>query len=131
MSDFKIKVKGVVKNGDHYLLVKKWYDDNISQPFQWEFVDALLKHGDSPEQTVKNAIEHMTGLHTEIQKILYTWSYMIGETQYIGITYLCEADNDLVFLSEDLIESVWISKWDFGKYIDNKSILEDIEKALK
>lgn len=39
MNKYRILVKGIVQKGNRYLTVEKWYDDNIVEPYQWEFID--------------------------------------------------------------------------------------------
>ena len=36
---YRILVKGIVQKDNKFLIVEKWYDDNIVDPYQWEFVD--------------------------------------------------------------------------------------------
>ena len=38
MKKFGIKIKGIVKNGDKFLILQKWYDDSITELYKWEFV---------------------------------------------------------------------------------------------
>lgn len=130
MSQFKIKVKGIVKNKDRYLIVKKWYDDNINEPYKWEFIDNKVEFGNTPENTVIETVYEMTGLNVDIERILYTWTYQIGDVQYLGLTYLCNADDDTVVLSEELNECKWVKFQEFSEYIDNDMVLEDINKVL-
>lgn len=129
MERYRILVKGIIEYDNKYLIVKKWYDDRISEPYQWEFIDGELEFGEKPEQSVVRIIENSTGIHADIERILYTWTLMIGETCNIGIAYLCMADTDSVLLSEDLNESKWIDKDEFGKYIENPLVIEDVENA--
>ena len=130
MSEFRIKVKGIVKREDKYLVMKKWYDDNITQPYRWEFVDDGVMFGNSPENTVLDAVKCKTGLDVKIGRILYTWTYVVGEIQYLGLAYLCETDEDIVVLSEDLLEYKWIEPDEFKDYIDNGMVLTDVEKVF-
>lgn len=131
MSQFKIKVKAIIKHADKYLIIKKWYDDNINEPYKWEFVDSILHFGDTPEQTVVEVANEMTGIHVDIEKILYTWTYYIGDVQHLGITYLCNAEDDTVVMSEELHECKWINLDEFPEYIDNDMLLKDINKAIE
>ena len=48
MKDTYVRVKGIVKRGDTYLLLKRWVDDRIPDPFVWEFIDAEVPHGEAP-----------------------------------------------------------------------------------
>ena len=126
---YRIHVKGVVKYEEKYLIVKKWMDDRIVNPYQWGFCDAEVPFGVAPDKAVLDAVVEQTGLSTIIGKILYTWFYMLGDECNIGIAYICLTENDNVVLSEDLSECEWISEDEFGDYIDNEKVLEDIAKA--
>ena len=41
MNRFGIKLKGIVKKEDKFLILQKWYDDRITEPYQWEFVQIV------------------------------------------------------------------------------------------
>ena len=80
MNAYRILVKGIVKKDDRYLIVEKWYDDNIMDPYQWEFLDGEAEFGESPDVAVVRMIQEQTGLTAEIDRILYTWTFMVGST---------------------------------------------------
>lgn len=128
MKKYRILVKGIVKNEDKYLVVRKWYDDRIAEPYQWEFVDGVLEFGEIPDQSVIRHVLEQTGLSSTIDKILYTWTFQTGEVFNIGISYLCLTPLDSVILSEDLVEYQWIKREDFASYISRK-VLADIERV--
>ena len=75
MNAYRILVKGIVKKDDRYLIVEKWYDDNIMDPYQWEFLDGEAEFGESPDVAVVRMIQEQTGLTAEIDRILYTWTW--------------------------------------------------------
>ena len=131
MNAYRILVKGIVKKDDRYLIVEKWYDDNIMDPYQWEFLDGEAEFGESPDVAVVRMIQEQTGLTAEIDRILYTWTFMVGSVCSLGLTYLCYTDmeEEDVQLSEDLHDYRWVSADEFGDYISNKRMLEDIDKA--
>ncbi|BCJ95797.1 hypothetical protein acsn021_33660 [Anaerocolumna cellulosilytica] len=129
MEKYKIMVKGIVQHEDKYLLVKKWYDDRIIDPYQWEFIDGKLEFGENPEKGVLRIIFEKTGLTVHLNRILYTWSFMVGDVCNIGISFLCVSTQDSVVLSEDLNEYKWIAKEELGNSISNKAVIEDIERA--
>lgn len=131
MNAYRILVKGIVQKDDRYLVVEKWYDDNISQPYQWEFLDGEAEFGESPDAAVIRLISEQTGLTAEVDRILYTWTFMIGSVCNLGLAYLCftEMNEDSVLLSEELNDSRWITSEEFEEYITNKRMLEDLEKA--
>jgi nucleoside triphosphatase len=128
LKKYRILVKGIVKNEDKYLVVRKWYDDRIVEPYQWEFVDGVLEFGEIPDQSVIRHVLEQTGLSSTIDKILYTWTFQTGEVFNIGISYLCLTPLDSVILSEDLVEYQWIKREDFASYISRK-VLADIERV--
>lgn len=131
MKNFKIKLKSIVKCDGRYLLVKKWYDDRITEPYQWEFLDLELPFGISPEEAVLEYTASATNLTVSIERVLYTWTYVMGESQYIGLAYLCDAVDDTVFVSEELSDYIWVSYEELENYIGNKAILDDARKGLK
>jgi len=128
MDKYRILVKGVVQYEDRYLAVHKWYDDRVSEPYQWEFIDGVIEFGEEPDKAVLRTIFEQTGLSATIDRILYTWSFMTGDVFNIGISYLCRVSFDDVILSEDLVDSRWIMKMEMENYIDSR-VLEDIEQA--
>ncbi len=128
MDKYRILIKGVIQHEDKYLVVHKWYDDRVSEPFQWEFIDGAIEFGEEPDKAVLRSIYEQTGLSATIDRILYTWTFMTGEVFNIGISYHCRVAFNDVILSEDLVDSRWISREEMEGYLDSK-VLEDIEKA--
>lgn len=131
MNAYRILVKGIVKKDDKYLIVEKWYDDNIIDPYQWEFLDGEAEFGESPDAAVVRLIQEQTGLTSIAGRILYTWTFMVGSVCNLGLSYLCytEMDEESVVLSEDLNDSRWITEEEFELYITNKRMLQDLEQA--
>ena len=128
MEKYRILVKGVVQYEDKYLVVSRWYDDRILEPYQWEFLDGEIEFGEEPDKAVLRIILEQTGLSATIDKLLYTWSFMTGDVFNIGISYLCRVAFDDVILSEELVDSRWIMKAEMEQYLSSK-VLEDIEGA--
>ena len=61
MAKHRILVKCVVNYGSEYLLLKKWYDDRIDDPFQWEFADGEVEFGESPERAAERIVAESSG----------------------------------------------------------------------
>ena len=131
MDRYAIMVKGIVRYEGRYLLVQRWYDDRIDEPYQWEFVDGSIEFGEEPDKAVVRLIEEQTGLETMIDRIVYTWSYMVGDVHHIGISYECMALNDEVILSEELYDYRFVSSSEFANYITNPKLLADIERIYE
>jgi ADP-ribose pyrophosphatase YjhB (NUDIX family) len=130
MKRCSVLVKGIVHCEDKYLILAKWYDDRIMDPYQWQFVDGAVEFGESPDMAVHRLIEEQTGLMAEIESILYTWSFTIEDTHKVGIAYICVADaHDTIMLSEDINEARWVTREELSEYIDNPVVIEDLERA--
>lgn len=127
MEKYNILVKGIIKYEDKYLVVKRWYDDRILEPFQWNFIDGGIDFGESPEKALFRHVAEQVGMTVTVDRILYTWSFTTGDVFNVGISYLCIATMDNVVLSEELLEHQWITREVFDSYID-KRILDDIER---
>ena len=129
-----LRVKGIIKKDDRYLLLKSWVDDRIPDPFVWEFIDAEVNHGEAPDDTVLRAINEQLSVEGKIEKIEYTWSSMLGDTHCVGIAYICsiaEADEANIVLSEEFGEWIWVTRAEIPEYIENQYVLKDLEgKAL-
>lgn len=130
MNQYGISVKGIVEYKDRYLIVERWFDDRIVDPYQWGFLDDKIEFGEAPEKEVLRIAADMTGLSVHMKQALYTWSYMVGEVFNIGIAYLLQADSDEVILSEELNDYKWVKKEELGQYIENSMILKDVETYL-
>ena len=59
MNKYRILVKGIVQRDNKYLAVEKWYDDNIMEPYQWEFIDGEAEFGESPDKAVVRTIQDL------------------------------------------------------------------------
>ena len=131
MKDTYIRVKGIIKKGSEYLVIKRWVDDHIPNPFTWEFIDA--QHGEAPDDTVLRAIEELLSIEGTIERIEYTWSNLLGDTHCVGIAYLCsirEEDEESIVLPEEYGEWKWISREEFPEYIENPYVLKDLEGKM-
>lgn len=129
MGKCKVKVKGIVTNGSEYLMLKKWYDDRIGEPYQWEFPEGITEFGESPDHAVERVVSEATGITAAPSKPLYTWQYMLGDVSYIGICYLLYASAEEVVISEEYTESKWLNRLELGNYITDPKMLADIERA--
>lgn len=130
MKDTYVRVKGIIKRGDRYLVIKRWVDDRIPTPFLWEFIDAEVQHGEAPDDTMLRAIEELLSIEGTVEKIEYTWSNLLGDTHCVGIAYLCsiqEEDEERIVLPEEYGEWKWISREEFPYYIENPYVLKDLE----
>ena len=129
MGKFRILIKGIVRHDGKYLVVERWYDDRIFEPYQWEFIDGEMEFGETPDKALERLVAEKTGLHVVPDKILYTWGFTAGQTCTAGIAYLCEAASDEVIISEDLHGYRWIVREEISQVITNPSVVQDVENA--
>ena len=130
MKNTYVRVKGIIKKGEEYLVIRRWVDDHIPTPYVWEFIDAEVQHGEAPDNTVLRAIRELLSVEGSIEGIEYTWSNLLGDTHCVGIAYLCsiqDEDEERIVLPEEYGEWKWISREEFPEYIDNLYILNDLE----
>lgn len=133
MENIYLRVKGIIKKDDKYLLIKRWVDDRIPDPFIWEFIDSEVNYGEAPDDAVLRAIRDLISVEGKIERIIYTWSNMIGDSQCVGIAYLCTIDadeEDNIQLPEEYGEWEWVEREKFVYYIENRYVLEDLEGVL-
>ncbi len=122
MSDTFLRVKGIIKKQDKYLLVKRWVDDRIPEPFVWEFIDTEVNHGEAPDDAVLRAIHELLAIDAKIEKVEYTWSSLLGDTHCIGIAYICsiaENEEGHIGLSEYYGEYECVKREQFEEYIES------------
>lgn len=124
----RIIVKGIVSYGDKFLIVQRWIDDNIVDPYRWMFLDGDILSSESPDDAIIRIIYESCSIDVTINEILYTWNFNQGEDYVIGIAYHCLADSDMVMLSEDILDYRWVSKTEFTEYISDYNLLKDIDK---
>lgn len=129
MGRHRIIVKCVVNYGSDYLILQKWYDDRIDDPYQWEFPEGEVEFGESPEHAAERIVAEATGLTAEAAKPLYTWQYTLGDVSNVGICYLLHAHDTETVISEEYVENMWVDRFGFADYIKNKNLLQDIERA--
>lgn len=129
MDKYRILVKGIVQYNDKYLVVEKWYDDRIFDPYQWEFVDGVMEFSETPQKAVQRVVEEKTGIPVQVDKPLYTWGFTAGEVCSVGIAFACSAQSDEVVLAEDLNDSKWVPKEELSQVITNQAVIDDIERA--
>ncbi len=128
MANIYVRVRGIVKKDDKYLLIKHWVDDRIPDPFLWEFVEGEANFGEAPKDAVLRWMNELLGVNGSIERVLYTWSKVTGDSQCVGITFLCSLDDEEenITLTEEYGEWQWVAREDFEEYISNQYVLEDL-----
>lgn len=128
MAEIYVRVRGIVKKDDKYLLIKHWVDDRIPDPYLWEFVEGEVSFGEAPKDAVLRWMDELLGVSGSIEKVLYTWSKVTGDSQCIGIAFLCSMDGDdsAITLAEEYGEWKWVTREEFEEFISNQYVLDDL-----
>ena len=128
MAEIYVRVRGIVKKDDKYLLIKHWVDDRIPDPYLWEFVEGEVNFGEAPKAAVVRWMNELLGVSGTIDKVLYTWSKVTGDSQCIGIAFLCSMDGDdsAITLAEEYGEWKWVTREEFEEFISNQYVLDDL-----
>lgn len=129
MEKYGVKIKGIIKCADKFLIFKKWYDDRIDEPYQWEFLDTVMEEDENPKQACIRAIQNSSSLAVTSSRIPYTWVYKLGDSRNIGIAYECEVADSIVVLSEEYSEYKWVTAEEISQYVTNKRMLSDLKEA--
>ena len=127
MSLFHISVKGFISCKDKYLFIKKVSNGSKNQGY-WELPGGGLNFGELPEDGLTREVREETGLNIAVLKPIITWSFLKNNNkQVIGITYLCEAKDEKVTISEEHEDFAWVKKEDF----DNIDLLPELKEDIK
>lgn len=129
MERYRVKVKGILKRNDEFLIIRKWLDDRIDEPYQWSFFDTALEGEDTPEATALRYIYDSTGLDADIVSVPYTWTYTLGDNRYLGIAVLCTTDEDVIVLSEECCGYKWVKEEELPEYIEFQGIIDDLTRT--
>jgi 8-oxo-dGTP diphosphatase len=127
MNRFHVSVKGFIIWEDKYLFIKKVSNGSKNQGY-WELPGGGLDFGELPEDGLAREIKEETNLEIIVLRPLITWSFIKNNNkQVIGITYLCEAKNNTVTISEEHEDFAWVKKEDF----DNINLLPELKEDIK
>lgn len=129
MGKFRIIIKAIVEYENRFLAVERWYNDCIVEPYQWEFLDAEMEYGETPESAAQRLVSDAVGLDADVVDTLYTWGFTAGEICTTGITFLCKASQDAIFLSDDLSDYKWVPKEELPQVITKQAVIRDMIKA--
>lgn len=129
MDKYGVRIKGIIRCNDEFLIIKKWMDDRIDEPYQWQFFDTTMMEDESPADAALRYILECTGIYANVTCIPYTWTYKLGDNRYIGIAFLCDVPDTVVIMSEEISEIKWVKAEELDKYITYKSMLRDMHEA--
>lgn len=124
---FFVAVKGIIRRKDGKILIVKRSVGDDHLPEVWETVGGGMDTEETPQQALKREIKEETGLEANIQEPfnVFTFRKQTGEYK-IGITFLCDVDDDTVVLSHEHSEYRWIEPLEFTSFPSVPSLYEEI-----
>ncbi len=127
MGEIKVAVKGVLIKNNKMLIVKRSAFDETGAG-TWESVGGVLEFGDSFEVALKREFLEEVGLNVKVRKHLFSTTFLTHNTrQIVLLTFLCECQNDEVFLSDEHDQFIWATKDDLMELLP-EVIINDYKK---
>lgn len=124
---YRIAVRGLIMDGDRFLLMKRSKISRGEYGF-WELPGGGQDFGESPEEALHREVEEEAKMKIEVKKPLSVWHYLRDENvQIIGFTFLCQAKDINVTMSDEHLDYAWVKFED----IDNYKIFPELKEEMK
>lgn len=102
------EVKGILCCKGRILVLKR-SELETTGAGEWEFPGGRIKFGESPETALEREIYEETGLNAKIDHVTHASSFTVSENRHIiVITYLCKSNKDMVSLSSEHGDYMWV-----------------------
>lgn len=126
---FFVAVKGIIRRKDGKILILKRSAGDDHLPEVWETVGGGMDAEETPQEALQREIKEETGLEVSVQEPfnVFTFRKQTGEFK-IGITFLCDTEDDTVVLSHEHSEYRWIEPKDFVDFSSVPSLYEEIAR---
>lgn len=108
MKNQRFATKALIVNDGKVLLIKRSDKEEVYTGL-WDIPGGRLKLGEPPHDGLKREAVEEIGIEVEIQKPWHVWDFTTdkGETQVIGITFICSIKPGAIKLSEEHTEYLW------------------------
>jgi len=105
-----VAVKGVIIHQGKVLILKRAAEDEVGAG-TWEMAGGKPEFGEKLELSLMREVEEETGLHIKVEKLLYATTFKTDPArQVVILTYLCKAEKEQVYLSEEHSDYTWAGK---------------------
>ncbi|MFZ1719828.1 MAG: NUDIX domain-containing protein [Candidatus Moraniibacteriota bacterium] len=129
---FFIAVKGIIRRKDGKILILKRSVSDDHLPEVWETVGGGMDTEETPQEALQREIREETGLEVSVGEPfnVFTFRKQTGEFK-VGITFLCDTEDDTVVLSHEHSEYRWIEPAEFPNFKSVPSLYEEIDRYVK
>ena len=126
---FFIAIKAIIRRKDGKMLILKRSAEDDHLPEVWETVGGGMDAEETPQEALKREIREETGLEVSVREPfnVFTFRKQTGEFK-VGITFLCDAEDDTVVLSHEHSEYRWIEPEEFSNFKSVPSLYEEITR---
>ena len=126
---FSIAVKAIIRRKDGKILILKRSAGDDHLPEVWETVGGGMDVEQTPQEALKREIREETGLEVSVREPfnVFTFRKQTGEFK-VGITFLCDSEDDTVVLSHEHGEYRWIEPEEFPNFKSVPSLYEEITR---
>lgn len=102
------EVKGIVCCRGRILVLRRSELETVGAG-EWEFSGGRIKFGESPENALEREVYEETGLNVKVKEITHASSFIVSEDKnVIIIFYLCTSNHDMVSLSTEHGDYMWV-----------------------
>lgn len=120
MNSQKVIVNGILLRGDRVLIARRALGKKIA-PGKYHLPGGHVEFGEEPAEAVVREFREEFGLTVRVDSIFRTFSYVMGDTHTVGLTYLLSSDDTLDEITidpedNDMVE--WVGRADLEQYFD-------------
>lgn len=122
--------KAVVINQKGNILLLKRSANETHLENMWDVPGGSLEHGETPYESLRREVKEEAGIGIKVKDTVNTWSFIHDNNIHrFGATYICDAFNTEVNLSEEHSEYQWIDIEDIAEMDIHDDLREGIKKA--
>ncbi len=129
---FALTVKGIIRNAAGDILVVKRSERDDHLPNVWETVGGGVDHEETPQRALEREVMEEAGIRVTVDEPfnVFTFRKDTGEFK-VGITFLCDATEEVVTLSDEHSEYRWIRPSAFQDLESIPSLYQEIADYAK